>query len=123
MKRPKRLPGERYTTASYGHAIAEVCARAYPHPVLVELADKDLDAARRAELEAWCEANQAELDAWRKAHRWHPNRLRHNAGTRIRRDFGLDVARAVLGHSSPVVTAVYAELDMAKAADAMARVG
>jgi hypothetical protein len=34
-----------------------------------------------------------------------------------------DVARAVLGHSSPVVTEVYAELDMSKAAEAMERVG
>jgi integrase len=54
---------------------------------------------------------------------WHPNQLRHNAATRLRREFGLDVARAVLGHSSPVVTEVYAELDGAKAAEAMERVG
>jgi integrase len=54
---------------------------------------------------------------------WHPNQLRHNAATRLRREFGLDVARAVLGHSSPVVTEVYAELDQAKAAEAMARIG
>ena len=31
---------------------------------------------------------------------WHPNQLRHNAATRLRREFGLDMARAVLGHSS-----------------------
>jgi len=55
--------------------------------------------------------------------KWHPNQLRHNAATRLRKEFGLDVARAVLGHSSPAVTEVYAELDGAKAADAMERVG
>jgi integrase len=55
--------------------------------------------------------------------RWAPNQLRHNAATRLRKEFGLDVARAVLGHSSPVVTEVYAELDGAKAAEAMERVG
>jgi integrase len=54
---------------------------------------------------------------------WHPNQLRHNAATRLRKEFGLDVARAVLGHSSPVVTEVYAELDGAKAAEAMERAG
>jgi hypothetical protein len=54
---------------------------------------------------------------------WAPNQLRHNAGTRLRREFGLDTARAVLGHSTPVVTEVYAELDGAKAAEAMERVG
>src|SRR5262249_703248 len=54
---------------------------------------------------------------------WPPHQLRHSAATRLRRDFGLDVTRAILGHSSPAVTEVYAELDMAKAAEAMERVG
>jgi integrase len=54
---------------------------------------------------------------------WHPNQLRHNAATRLRRDFGLDVARAVLGHSSAVVTELYADLDAAKVIEAMERVG
>jgi integrase len=54
---------------------------------------------------------------------WHPNQLRHNAATRLRKEFGLDVARAVLGHASPAVTEVYAELDAAKAAEAMERIG
>lgn len=54
---------------------------------------------------------------------WHPHQLCHNATTAIRRDFGLDVVRAVLGHSTPAVTAVYAEADMEKAAEAMERLG
>jgi hypothetical protein len=33
------------------------------------------------------------------------------------------VARAVLGHASPAVTEFYAELDQAKAAEAMAKIG
>jgi integrase len=67
----------------------------------------------------------AERQACRRADvpSWHPNQLRHNAATRLRREFGLDVARAVLGHSSPAVTEVYAELDGMKAAAAMERVG
>jgi integrase len=86
MKRPKRAPGERYTTPSYGHAITMACDKAgVPH--------------------------------------WSPNRLRHNAATRIRREFGLDVAKAVLGHSSVVPTQLYAEQDMEAAAAAMAKVG
>ncbi len=55
--------------------------------------------------------------------KWHPHQLRHNAATRLRREFGLDVARAVLGHNSPAVTEVYAELDASKTAEAMERVG
>ncbi len=54
---------------------------------------------------------------------WAPNRLRHNAATRLRKEFGLDVARIILGHSSPAVTEVYAEVDREKALDAMERVG
>src|SRR5262249_53062420 len=51
--------------------------------------------------------------------KWHPHQLRHSAATRLRKEFGLDVARAVLGHSSPVITEHYAELDGAKAVEAM----
>jgi integrase len=47
--------------------------------------------------------------------RWSANRLRHNAATRLRREHGLDVARVILGHSSPAVTEVYAEVDHVKA--------
>src|SRR5262249_36389921 len=99
------------------------CARAFPHPVLAELSAADLDAARRAELEAWCQANQADLEAWRKAHRWHPNQLRHSDATRIRREFGLETAKAVLGHSSVVPMQIYVEQDMEAARRAMERLG
>jgi integrase len=54
---------------------------------------------------------------------WHPNQLRHNAATRIRKEFGLDVARTVLGHTSPATTQIYAEADTAKAALAMKQIG
>jgi integrase len=54
---------------------------------------------------------------------WHPHQLRHNAATRLRKEFGLDVARVILGHSSPAVTEVYAEVDRDKAISVMERVG
>jgi integrase len=54
---------------------------------------------------------------------WSPNRLRHSAATEIRRQFGVDAARAVLGHSKPVMTEVYAEIDLGKAEEAMKRLG
>jgi integrase len=55
--------------------------------------------------------------------RWHPHRLRHSAATGIRREFGVDVARVLLGHTSPIVTEIYAELDQAKAVEAVRRIG
>jgi integrase len=54
---------------------------------------------------------------------WGPNRLRHNAATRLRREYGLDVARVILGHTSPAVTEVYAEVDRAKALAVMGEIG
>lgn len=54
---------------------------------------------------------------------WHPHQLRHNKATEIRREARLDAARAVLGHRSPAVTEVYAEVDTAKASEIMGRLG
>jgi integrase len=54
---------------------------------------------------------------------WHPNQLRHSAATMLRKEFGLDVARVILGHSSPAVTEIYAEVDREKAMLVMERVG
>jgi integrase len=55
--------------------------------------------------------------------RWHPHQLRHSAATALRKEFGLDLARIILGHSSPAATESYAEVDREKAISAMARVG
>ena len=54
---------------------------------------------------------------------WSPHQLRHNAATFLRRQFGIDVARAVLGHSSPAVTELYAERDRKQVEKIMAEVG
>lgn len=54
---------------------------------------------------------------------WHPHQLRHNAATRIRRERGLDAARAVLGHRSLAITDTYAEIDQALAAKVAAEMG
>ncbi len=56
--------------------------------------------------------------------RWSPNQLRHNHGTRIRRDFGLDVAQTILGHRlGSTVTEIYAEANVRKAREVIAKVG
>jgi integrase len=95
-RRPRKAPGERYTTGTYNQAIGYGIAGA--NRVIRKAGGDEIPD-------------------------WHANQLRHTAGTRLRREFGLDTARAVLGHSTPVVTEVYAELDGAKAAEAMERVG
>jgi integrase len=55
--------------------------------------------------------------------RWSPNQLRHTAATQIRREFGLEAAQVILGHSKADVTQVYAERDLAKGAEVARRIG
>jgi len=102
-RRPKKAPGEAYTTGSYAHAIRDACEAAWPAP-------EDLK-------------DEQALVEWRRQHGWHPHQLRHTALTKLRREFGIDVARSVAGHHSPAVTEVYAEVDAGKAAEAMAKMG
>ena len=65
----------------------------------------------------------AELLRWREEHRWHPHQLRHNAATRLRRDYGIEAARIILGHQSAAITQIYAEADIQKATKIMGEVG
>ncbi len=55
--------------------------------------------------------------------RWTPHRLRHNAATNIRKEFGLEAAQVILGHSHANITELYAELDEGKAIQAMLSMG
>ena len=107
----QRRPREVYTVKAYHYAIRRACQR----------------------------AEAANIKSYMKAHglavppdpiptqllvpHWHPHQLRHNAATWLRKEFGLDVARIILGHRSPAITEVYAELDFAKAVEVMHRVG
>jgi integrase len=58
-----------------------------------------------------------------KLDHWHPNQLRHSAATSVRREFGIDAASVILGHSSLDVTQIYAEQDVARAKDIARRIG
>ncbi len=64
------------------------------------------------------------MDAYRKEHRWHPHQLRHNAATNLRREYGLDLAQTILGHRmGSIVTELYAEANVSKAMDVVAKIG
>ncbi len=54
---------------------------------------------------------------------WTPHRLRHNAATRFRKEYGLEVAQVILGHATADITQVYAERDAAKAIEVIERIG
>jgi integrase len=50
---PKRIPAEKYRVTGYALAIRRACDRAFPHPTLSELPEKELTDDQRAELKAW----------------------------------------------------------------------
>ncbi len=109
-RKARRQPGERYSAMAVGHAIRKAIDRATTERSCA--ACKPLPPAQR------CPECQAKAIPY-----WHPHQLRHAKATEIRREYGLDVARVVLGHRSPQITEVYAEIDTAKAATVMERLG
>ena len=58
---------------------------------------------------------KVEIAAWRRRQFWHPHQLRHNAGTRIAREYGVTDAQVVLGHQHLQTTEIYAERDLTRA--------
>jgi integrase len=92
--RPKKKPGDNYSVTAYAAAIRTAIKR----------------------------HNRGKPEADHIPH-WHPHQLRHLRALELKPEAGLDVARAVLGHRSPVITEHYATLDIAAAARVMARLG
>jgi len=119
-RRPRKAPGEAYTVASYRRAICEALKKAYPPPGYLARRDDELVKEYRARL---TDDERGAIKAWHAEHHWHPHQLRHNAATELRKEFGLETARVILGHRSPAVTTIYAEQDQQKALEAMERVG
>jgi integrase len=52
-----------------------------------------------------------------------PNQIRHAVATRVRREFGLEAAQVLLGHTKADVTQIYAERNLALASDIARRIG
>jgi integrase len=102
LKKPTTIPGDQYTVASYRRAISRGCDRAFPPP----------DGL-----------NDEQTKQWQREHRWHPHQLRHNAATTLRKEFGLEAARVILGHQTMRMTELYAEIDEAKARAIIGKVG
>lgn len=80
--------------------------------------ETDTEWRTRIGAEAW-----SRLRTWRRDHRWHPHQLRHNAATFLRRQFGIEVASIILGHSSLAITGTYAEQNHKRAIEVMRQVG
>ena len=90
VRHPQWQPGDAYTTTSYRRAICYAAAKAFP------LA-KD--------------ASVQEREDWKSKYKWSTNQLRHNAATRVRKQYGVEGAQVILGHSRISTTQVYAEIN------------
>ena len=120
---PKRTAGDRYTSAAYYRAVQYACDRACPAPPPFGRLDGETRDEWRRRLRVSPKL-KTDLIAWQKAHRWHPHQLRHNAGTLIRKEFGLEAAQLALGHASAQITdAVYAERDHSRVVEVMRKIG
>ncbi|OAI41451.1 hypothetical protein AYO40_03070 [Planctomycetaceae bacterium SCGC AG-212-D15] len=119
-RRQHREAGDRYTVTSYGRAVARGCEAAFPPPEHLRQQEHE---SRKKWLARLTPDEKAALREWRRSHSWHPHRLRHTRALEIKREAGLDAARACLGQRSPVITEMYAGLDLSKAAEIMARIG
>ena len=104
VRKPKRQPRDRYTTTSYARAISYGCARAFPVPA--DIADDPPAVAQ-----------------WKREHHWTPNQLRHSLATRVRREFDIDAAKTLLGHSQIGTTQLYAEKDRRRAIEVAKLIG
>jgi integrase len=107
---------DHYSVEAYETSIRRACEKAYKMPDHLRKIDKTLPAVDRQKL-------KEDAAAWRKRWCWHPHQLRHNAGTAIRRQFGIEKTRTVLGHSSAVTSEIYAEMDRDAAREIIGKVG
>jgi integrase len=116
----RRRTAEKYDRGSYGLAIDRACDKAFPLPAeLAQLGDE----TRAGWWGRLTLVQRSEVAAWRKAHRWHPNQLRHAFATQVRKQHGLEAAQVLLGHARADVTQVYAERNEQLAASVVARIG
>lgn len=74
----------------------------------------DRDSYRRAVKRA---AGRAKVESWT------PHRIRHTAGTEVRREFGIEAAQTFLGHRDADITKVYAERDFELAKEVALKMG
>ena len=126
-----RATQDRYDAGSYGVAIKRACIQAFPPPEpLQRRRIPNPGSRKKTRIESAAERNRRltpaqreELEAWTKAHHWHPHQLRHTAATQLRKTYGIEAARIILGHRAPQTTEIYAEANHEQAMSIAGKVG
>jgi integrase len=100
-RKPDMKPGAKYRVDSYRRAISRAC----------DEADQFFKGGRVID------------NSERIIGRWHPHRLRHSASTWLRKRYGIEAAKIILGHKHLSTTEIYAERDLEAAKRIMAQIG
>jgi integrase len=119
----RRAPGDRYTVASYRRAIQRACEAVFEMPIALRKPPRDEPGQRLTETNEEKAVRLRQAAVWRREHCWHPHQLRHNAATNLRKEFGVEVARIILGHATAFTTEIYAEADRQQAIEVIGKVG
>ena len=98
----QRRKGEAFKRVHYSQHIHRACRKAFPPPEGTE---------------------GKALKVWESEHHWTPNQLRHATATVVRKESGLEAAQVIAGHANAKTTEIYAERDLSKAAEVMAKIG
>ena len=114
-----RHQSEKYHVTSYRNAIYRACDKAFPAPAPLCQREGESRAQWKARL---TDEQKEQLKKWQSEHRWHPNQLRHNRATELRKH-GLDITKTVLGHSKVETSQIYAEKDLAAAMELIEKIG
>ena len=114
--RGQRSHRDHYTVASYRRAIERACEIAFEMPVELRNIPATLEPQERSR-------RRIQAAEWREFYCWRPNQLRHSAATFLRREFGAEAARVILGHAHLATTEIYAERDLERAREIMGTVG
>ncbi len=106
--KPKWAPGDRYTTCTYRQSIQRACERAFQPPPPLGRRDDESVRAWQARLSP---EERLQVRKWQRQFLWHPHQLRHTRATEVRRQYGAEKARSLLGHATLSATEIYAERD------------
>ncbi len=131
-QKPRRKPGDHYTTDSYRRAIWRACdvadieARGAAPPFVCKRCGKSYNQFGFLRLHAEQQHGETltlELEGERIVPRWSPNQLRHAFASAMRKEYGIETARVLLGHANVSTTEIYAERDARLAASVIGKVG
>ncbi len=112
---PAETSAWNYERARRKNALGKSVAERNTKPTKASAGQKYTRHSYRVAIQRACKRAEIEV--------WSPRQLRHTRATAIRQAFGLEAAKAVLGHTDTKITEIYAERDLELARKVMSEIG